>query len=105
METALPRWRPDHSRAACAAARCGMACACRDGGRLPQFVDNRCKRRTEPREAVVLLEVRAHVTQRPWNVLDVDRIPARCRLIPERAQCLQVALHGHQIETAAEFGG
>src|SRR6476469_9420728 len=56
----------------------------------------------QPGEARVALEVGADVPQRSWHVLDVDRVSARQRLIAERPECLEVALHRHQVESAAE---
>ena len=48
----------------------------------------------------IALEVRAHVAQRPRDVLDVDRIVPRRRLMAEGAERLQIALHRHQVEPA-----
>src|SRR5688500_14231686 len=49
-------------------------------------------------ESRVFLEVGARVGQRPGDVLDVDRIAPCGGLETERAEGLQVALQGHQVE-------
>src|SRR4030095_1556026 len=46
----------------------------------------------------------ARVAQRARNVLDVDGILPRGRLVAERAERLEVALQRHEIEPPAEFG-
>src|SRR5688572_23388523 len=57
----------------------------------------------ERREARHLVEVVAHVAERPGDVLDVDGVAPRGRLVAERAERLQVPLQRHQVETVAEM--
>src|SRR5262245_8208513 len=70
---------------------------------LLKFFDERGERLSQPREALVLLEVRPHVAQCARNVLNVHGIPASGRLIAERAERFEIALKRHQVESASKF--
>src|SRR5262245_44773888 len=63
----------------------------------------RSKNLAKPPEAWISHQVRADVVQRARNVLDVHGVVLRRGLEAERAQGLDVALYGHQIETPAEL--
>src|SRR5467141_3731494 len=57
----------------------------------------------QAREAAVFLKVGSRVVEGAWHVLNVDRIAARGRLIPESAERFEIALERHQVEASPEF--
>src|SRR5258705_10354347 len=76
------------------------------GTRLPpQFVQVLAEQLAEARESRMAQHVGAGVVQRARDVLDVDRVLARCGLEPERPERLEIALERHQVEAAPELLG
>src|SRR3954469_13910600 len=76
---------------------------CLPAGPLYELLDMIREQFAKAIEPRVLREVRLRVAQGARDVLDVDRVLSRDRLVPEGAERLQVALQRHQIEPAPEF--
>src|SRR5262245_24182307 len=83
-----------------ACARAGAAARLPDSAELFQVFGEQL---TQAAESRIFLEIASNVPQGPGHVLDVNRVTAGHGLEAERAERLEVALQGHQIEAAAEF--
>src|SRR5262249_31540390 len=73
------------------------------GLRSAQLFDVLGQQTAEARKAGIFVEIDPQISKRSRHVLNVNGIATCNRLISERAKRLEVALHGHQIESASEF--
>src|SRR5437763_14876867 len=72
-------------------------------GRSGELVDMRREQFPQTGKSRVLFEGGSRVAGCAWHVLDIHRVTARHRLIPEGAERLQVSLERHQIEAPPEL--